>query len=82
MFQQIQAPFEKYKPRDRSNMLSYSFLIHHFLKILNLPQFAEYFFLLKNAEKLRAQDETFKKIVDELAKTDPTTNWRFTPSFA
>lgn len=82
MFQQIQAPFEKYKNPGRSNMLSYSFILHHFMKILDLPEFAEYFFLLKNAEKLRAQDETFKKIVQELALTDPTTNWRFTPSFA
>ena len=82
MFQQIQVPFEKYKNPGRSNMLSYSFILHHFMKILDLPEFAEYFFLLKNAEKLRAQDETFKKIVQELALTDPTTNWRFTPSFA
>ena len=80
MFQQIQAPFEKYKDPNRKNMLSYSYLLHHFFLILDLPQFSKYFFLLKSPEKLRQQDQTFKKIVDELAKTDPKTPWRFFPS--
>jgi hypothetical protein len=80
MFQQIQVPFEKYKDPSRKNMLSYSYLLHHFFLILGLPQFSKYFFLLKSPEKLRQQDQTFKKIVDELAKTDPKTPWRFFPS--
>ena len=80
MFQKIQSPFEKYKDPNRKNMLSYSYLLHHFFLILGLPQFSKYFFLLKSPEKLRQQDQTFKKIVDELAKTDPKTPWRFFPS--
>jgi hypothetical protein len=80
MFQQIQAPFEKYKDPNRKNMLSYSYLLHHFFLILGLPQFSKYFFLLKSPEKLRQQDQTFKKIVEELAKTDPKTPWKFYPS--
>ena len=80
MFQQIQAPFEKYKDPSRKNMLSYSYLLHHFFLILGLPQFSKYFFLLKSPEKLRQQDQTFKKIVEELAKTDPKTPWKFYPS--
>jgi hypothetical protein len=80
MFQQIQAPFEKYKDPTRKNMLSYSYLLHHFFLILGLPQFSKYFFLLKSPEKLRQQDQTFKKIVEELAKTDPKTPWKFYPS--
>jgi hypothetical protein len=80
MFQQIQEPFEKYKDRNRKNMLSYSYLLHHFFLILGLPQFSKYFFLLKSPEKLRQQDQTFKKIVEELAKTDPKTPWKFYPS--
>lgn len=80
MFQQIQAPFEKYKDPNRKNMLSYSYLLHHFFLILGLPQFSKYFFLLKSPEKLRQQDQTFKKIVEELAKTDPKTPWKFHPS--
>jgi hypothetical protein len=80
MFQQIQAPFEKYKDPNRKNMLSYSYLLHHFFLILGLPQFSKYFFLLKSPEKLRQQDQTFKKIVEELAKTDIKTPWKFYPS--
>lgn len=80
MFQQIQAPFEKYKTVKRKNMLSYSYILHKFFQILDLPEFSRYFFLLKSPEKLRQQDEIFKKIVEELSKTDPKTNWRFYPS--
>jgi hypothetical protein len=79
MFQQIQVPFEKYKDPTRKNMLSYSYLLHHFFLILGLPQFSKYFFLLKSPEKLRQQDQTFKKIVEELAKTDTKTPWKFYP---
>lgn len=80
MFQQIQDPFEKYKDPNRKNMLSYSYLLHHFFLILGLPEFSKYFFLLKSPDKLRQQDQTFKKIVEELAKTDPKTPWKFYPS--
>jgi hypothetical protein len=80
MFQQIQEPFEKYKEKSRKNMLSYSFLLNKFFLILGLPEFSKYFFLLKSPEKLRQQDETFKKIVDHMAKIDHKTQWQFYPS--
>jgi hypothetical protein len=80
MFQQIQGPFEKYKAAGRKNMLSYSYLLHQFFLILGLPEFSKYFFLLKSPDKLRQQDETFKKIVDEMAKKDKSINWKFYPS--
>ena len=79
MFNQIQKPFEKFKNTERVNLLSYSYLIHQFFLILDLPEFAKYFTLLKNNEKLRQHDEIFKKIIDELAKTDNKTHWRFFP---
>lgn len=81
MFQQIQAPFEKYKQK-RKNMLSYSYLLHQFFLILNLPEFANYFCLLKSSDKLILQDTIFKKIVNEIAPTDNSIEWRFFPSFA
>lgn len=80
MFQQIQIPFEKYKDPKRKNMLSYSFILNKFFLILGLPEFSKYFVLLKSPEKLRQQDETFKKIVDHMAKIDKSTSWRFYPS--
>jgi hypothetical protein len=80
MFQQIQEPFEKYKPSSRRNFLSYSYCIHKFFQILGLHEFAKYFPLLKSADKLRQQDDIFKKIVAEMARKDKSINWVFYPS--
>jgi hypothetical protein len=80
MFKQIQEPFAKFKDPSRKNMLSYSYLLHHFFLILGLPEFSKYFSLLKSPDKLRQQDQTFKKIIDELSKTDKNTPWKFYPS--
>lgn len=80
MFHKIQDPFEKHKPDTRKSMLSYSYLLNKFFLILDLPEFSRYFFLLKSPEKLRQQDEIFKKIVDELAVKDPSIKWTFHPS--
>lgn len=80
MFHKIQDPFEKHKPSTRKSMLSYSYLLNKFFLILDLPEFSKYFFLLKSPEKLRQQDEIFKKIVDELAVKDRAIKWRFFPS--
>lgn len=80
MFQQIQAPYEKHKPPNRRNFLSYSYCLHQMFKILGLHEFAKYFPLLKSADKLRQQDEIFKKIVAEMAQKDKTINWLFYPS--
>jgi hypothetical protein len=80
MFQQIQEPYEKFKPSNRRNFLSYSYCLNQMFKILGLHEFAKYFPLLKSADKLRQQDEIFKKIVEEMAKTDKSVNWVFYPS--
>lgn len=77
MFQQIQAPFEKYRPKTRKNMISYNYLLYQFFLILGLPEFSKYFMLLKSQEKLRQQDILFKKIVDDLAESDKSINWVF-----
>ena len=80
MFQQIQEPFEKYKPNGRKNFLSYSYTLHKFFQILGLHEFSKYFPLLKSADKLRQQDDIFKKIVAEMAEKDRSINWVFYPS--
>lgn len=80
MFQQIQDPYEKYKPSGRKNFLSYSYTLHKFFQILNLHEFAKYFPLLKSTDKLRQQDDIFKKIVAHMSQTDKTTKWVFYPS--
>jgi hypothetical protein len=80
MFQQIQEPYEKHKPAGRKNFLSYSYTLHKFFQILNLHEFATYFSLLKSADKLRQQDDIFKKVVAEMAVKDKTIKWAFYPS--
>lgn len=80
MFQQIQAPFIKHKPASRKNFLSYAYILYQFFKILGLNEFAKYFPLLKSADKLRQQDEIFKKIVTDMAETDKSINWIFYPT--
>ena len=81
MFSQMQEPYEKHKPQNRKNFLSYSYTLHKIFQILGLHEFSKYFPLLKSADKLRQQDEIFKKMVDELAEKDKTIKWAFYPSF-
>ena len=80
MFQQIQDPYEKYKPKTRKNFLSYSYTLHKFFQILGLHEFAKYFPLLKSTDKLRQQDDIFKKIVVHMSETDKSIKWVFYPS--
>jgi hypothetical protein len=80
MFQQIQDPYEKFKPQGRKNFLSYSYTLHKFFQILGLHEFAKYFPLLKSTDKLRQQDDIFKKIVGYMSQKDPVTKWVFYPS--
>lgn len=81
MFSQMQEPYEKFKPKNRKNFLSYSYTLHKIFQILGLHEFSTYFPLLKSADKLRQQDEIFKKIVDYLAERDKSIQWVFYPSF-
>jgi hypothetical protein len=80
MFQQIQDPYDKFKPPSRKNFLSYSYTLCKFFQILNLHEFAKYFPLLKSNDKLRQQDDIFKKIVGHMSEIDKTTKWVFYPS--
>jgi len=73
MFKKIQKPFAKYCPKDRTNFLSYSYVLHKFFQLLGLDEFLSYFPLLKSREKLRLQDKIWKNICDDL-------HWPFVPS--
>ena len=80
MFQLIQESFVRNKPASRKNFLSYSYILHQFLRLLNLDEFCKYFPLLKSDDKLRQQDEIFKKIVEDMKKIDKTVDWEFYPT--
>lgn len=73
MFKEIQGPFLRHCPSQRSNFLSYSYVLHKFFQILGMPQYLKWFMLLKSKSKLYMQDQIFKAICEELG-------WPFFPS--
>jgi len=73
MFKEIQIPFHKHCPKDRKNFLSYSYVLHKFVQLLELDEFLPCFMLLKSREKLHQQDQIWKKICEHL-------RWEFIPS--
>ena len=82
MFRKINDPYQKHKPKSRKSFFSYPYILHQFFKILDFPELSKFFPLLKSDDKLRIQDEIFKKVVDELKITDKETevNWVFYPT--
>ena len=73
MFEEIQLPFEKHKPRVRKNFLSYSYVLHKFVELLGQDYLLDSFPLLKSREKLYEQDRLFALICNDLG-------WTFIPS--
>lgn len=66
MFHAIQAPFEKHKPANRKNFLSYSYVLYKMCELLGEDQYLPCFPLLKSREKLYVQDQIWEKICHEL----------------
>jgi len=73
MFKESQEPFSKFCPKERTNYLSYSYVLHKLFQILKLDEFTVYFPLLKSREKLRLQDKIWKNICEDR-------EWDFYPS--
>ena len=73
MFQEIQAPFLLYCPDDRTNFLSYSYILFKFFELLELDEYKVYFPLLKSRDRLIAHDQIWKKICEYL-------RWEFVQS--
>jgi hypothetical protein len=73
MFKEIQLPFHKFCPKSRKNFLSYSYVLHKFVELLELDSFINCFILLKSREKLHQQDQIWKEICKFL-------DWEFIPS--
>ena len=73
MFKEIQTPFMKHCPSYRKNFLSYSYVLHKFVELLDLDEFLSCFPLLKSREKLQQQDMIWKNICQEL-------KWQYIPS--
>jgi hypothetical protein len=73
MFYQVQKPFEKHRPKDRKNFLSYSFILYKFCELLGHDEYLPCFPLLKSKEKLYKQDQMWKSICQEL-------KWQWIPT--
>ena len=65
MFKEIQPSFQKHCPSDRSNFLSYSYVLYKFCELLELDEFLPCFPLLKNRDKLYMQDKIWQKICED-----------------
>ena len=66
LFKEIQPSFQKHCPSDRSNFLSYSYVLYKLCELLELDGFLHCFPLLKNRDKLYAQDKIWEKICKDL----------------
>ncbi len=66
MFQDIQAPFLIYCPDDRTNFLSYSYILYKFFELLELDEYKVFFPLLKSRDRLIAHDTIWQKICEYL----------------
>jgi len=67
MFKEIQPSFQKNCPKDRSNFLSYSYVLYKFCELLDLDEYLSSFPLLKNRDKLYVQDKIWELICRDLA---------------
>lgn len=66
MFSMIQTPWSKTRPKGRSNMLSYTYLLNKMCRLLGYDEIANSFKLLKSRDKLVQQDMFWQKICEEL----------------
>lgn len=66
MFKEVQGPWMKYGMNDRSNFFSYPYILFKFFQLLEKDEYLPELRLLKTREKLREQDEVWKKICEEL----------------
>lgn len=66
MFRMIRDPWMKTRPKNRSNMLSYTYLLNKMCNLLGYTEVASCFKLLKSRDKLLQQDRYWKRICDEL----------------
>ena len=66
MFKEIQSSFVKHCPKNRSNFLSYSYVLYKFCELLELDDYLQCFPLLKNRDKLYNQDKIWAQICQDL----------------
>jgi hypothetical protein len=73
LFREIQLPFIRHCPVNRTNFLSYSYVLYKFCELLGEDDFLGCFPLLKSKEKLHQQDMIWKNICKDL-------RWEYIPT--
>lgn len=73
MFHMIQKPFDNFCPNERTNFLSYSYILYKFCELLGEDEYLQFFPLLKSREKLYKHDKIWKLITAEL-------RWQYIPT--
>lgn len=73
LFMAASTAFQQLCPPDRSNFLSYNFVLFKFAELLGYDSFLPNFALLRGPAKLRRQDEIYKMLCEAL-------DWEFIPS--
>ena len=66
MFKMIQVPFLHHCPPKRKNFLSYAYVLHKFVQLLEMPELMPCFPLLKSRQKLYQQDLIWKNMCVDL----------------
>lgn len=66
VFKEIQPSFIKYCPDDRSNFLSYPFVLYKLCELLEMDEFLPCFNLLKDRVKLYHQDKVWQMICADM----------------
>ena len=87
MFKEIQIPFHKFCPKSRKNFLSYSYVLHKFVQLLELDDCVEkiiitnipgFFKICYNLIKMFIHKDTRKKIFfEKKTKSGDSTNVSF-----
>ena len=73
LFILIEQSYNKHRPSTRINFFSYPYVLHKLFQIFGKNEYLMYFPLLKSKEKVKTQDEIWKKVCEDL-------NWPFYPS--
>ena len=73
MFMEVEKAWEKHKPPDRHNFLSFPYVMYQMFKLLNADEFLPCFNLLKSPEKMYKTNMLWRKICHDL-------KWQWLPA--
>lgn len=73
MFHEIQEPFERHLPKGRKSFLTYAYILHKFCELLSLDRFLIRYPYLKNRQRLKEYDQTWRNICRDV-------NYEYIPS--